>query len=36
LLVACSDIVVSDTIVEDIDGYIEVLPVVIDVIRFEL
>jgi hypothetical protein len=29
LFVACSDIVVSDTIVEDVDGYIEVLTVVI-------
>jgi hypothetical protein len=29
LLVACSDIVVSDTIAEDVDGYIEVLTVVI-------
>ncbi len=30
LLVACSDIVVSDTIAEDVDGYIEVLTVLID------
>ncbi len=36
LLVACSDIVVSDRIAEDVDGYNELLPVVIDVIRFEL